>query len=101
MVSFCKSLVRFADEVDNRSRASKTTFINEALAQNQTLIADMNDGNQEDSELAGDEGKDDLNEQLVKTRKMKVEIQRTILKFNIKPKVGLKYIFTLGYLKEE
>lgn len=107
IIAFCKSLVRFTDEVEEMTKISKASLVSQAAAQNQTMTMmvgpDDNITNQDDDNLSqgGDDVKEDGKEQIERSKTMKNQIQRAILKFNIKPKAGLKYIYGLGLLKEE
>ena len=83
-------------------KITKNPLANQSAAINQIAAAAINE-DQEDDDLSGDEEetKDENYDLVEKAKRKKNEIQRAILKFNIKPKAGLKYIYTLGHLKEE
>ena len=85
-------MAKFAEEFDKQRKSSK----------NPSMIDTTEERKSHEKSLRDDgENKDEYLEFIEKEKKKKIEIQKAILKFNTKPNVGLKHLFTLGYLKEE
>ena len=96
IVSLCKSLAKFTEDIENQNKIGKSPT---SVKPNQTAA---NGNDNPDDDVSSDEETKDENMGMIEKSKMKKnEIQRAIFKFNIKPKAGLKYIYTLGHLKEE